>query len=248
MALVSKTPAPEPAPPPRKRAAVKRRGGQDRGEAILRKAIDYFAHHGFTANTRNLAKELGVSQSLLYRYFPSKQALIRQVHQEIYVGRWRPGWETLVADRALSLHERLTRYYLDYASVMLQSDWVRILVYAGLEHEDIHEGFFKIQIERILSPVLRECVAEFAPAAEAAFATEDYSLEIELVWALHASIFYIGMRKWVYRTHTPPDVGQTIALLVTSFLEGMRSRLRTRHALAQPMALAGRHPGRREHG
>ena len=231
---MSTPPSDPPAPARRGPATRARRGSTDRGEAILRKAIDYFSRHGFQANTRNLAKELGISQSLLYRYFPSKQALIGRVHEAIYVGRWRPEWEALVADRSRSLQERLTRYYLDYAGVTLQSDWVRIRVYAGLEQEDIHEGFFRIQIERILGPVLRECVAEFDPAAEPAFVLDDYGLEIELVWALHASIFYIGMRKWVYRTSMPPDISQTIVLLVTSFLEGMRARLRTRRALLQP--------------
>jgi len=30
--------------------------------------------------------------------------------------------------------------------------------------------------------------------------------EIELMWSLHGSMFYIGIRKWVYNVGAPGDI------------------------------------------
>jgi len=38
-------------------------------------------------------------------------------------------------------------------------------------------------------------------------------IELELVWSLHAAIFYISMRKWVYRTKIPNDINAVIDAL-----------------------------------
>ncbi len=46
-------------------------------------------------------------------------------------------------------------------------------------------------------------------------------MEFELVWALHASIFYIGIRKWIYGLSIPDDVGAVVTSLATSFLDGV---------------------------
>jgi AcrR family transcriptional regulator len=64
-----------PAPP----EGTRRLAREDREELIVQKAIKYFATHGFGASTRDLAKEIGVSQPLLNRYFPNKEALADRV-------------------------------------------------------------------------------------------------------------------------------------------------------------------------
>ena len=60
--------------PVRKRA--KRGTGAQR---IVDEAKIFFADHGFRGSTRELARQLGVTQALIYKYFPSKQALIDQI-------------------------------------------------------------------------------------------------------------------------------------------------------------------------
>jgi AcrR family transcriptional regulator len=50
--------------------------GPDRKAAIVRAALPLFAQKGFArTTTRDLAKAAGVSEPLLYRHFPSKDAL-----------------------------------------------------------------------------------------------------------------------------------------------------------------------------
>src|ERR687891_1948274 len=51
----------------------------EREERIIEAAAALFADVGFEAPTRALAGRLGVTQALLYRYFPSKQHLIERV-------------------------------------------------------------------------------------------------------------------------------------------------------------------------
>ena len=73
---------------PRRRLAP-----EDREHQIVQAAIAFFARHGFDASTRDLAKELGVTQPLLYRYFPTKEALVDRVYEEVFVRRWNPEWD-----------------------------------------------------------------------------------------------------------------------------------------------------------
>ena len=84
---------------------------QTRERMILDAAIDFFAEEGFRAETRGLAKRLGVSQSLIYRYFGSKENLIERVYEKTFLSRWNPAWEETLADRSRPLRERLEEYH-----------------------------------------------------------------------------------------------------------------------------------------
>jgi hypothetical protein len=44
--------------------------------------------------------------------------------------------------------------------------------------------------------------------------------ELELIWSLHASIFYIGMRRWVYGLPVPKDLDAHVERQVDAFLNG----------------------------
>ena len=113
-------------------APKKRMKREDREREIVRAAVAFFAEVGLDGDTRELAKRLGVTQSLIFRYFPNKAALIERVYQEVYVGRWNPYWETIITDRNISLNDRLLMLYKDYARVALTYDWVRIFMFSGL--------------------------------------------------------------------------------------------------------------------
>jgi AcrR family transcriptional regulator len=191
----------------------------EREQMIVHKAVKYFAQYGFDGSTRDLAKQIGVTQSLLYRYFPNKQALLDRVYDEVYLARWNPLWEELLADRSKTLEVRLKAYYLDYAQNLIRSDWVRILIFAGLREKGINNKFFKLLMDRIFKTVVVEARHEFGYAPVAGH--DDIDLEVELVWALHASIFYIGMRKWVYGTPIPKNFNKVIEALVEGLVQSL---------------------------
>src|ERR1044071_7158792 len=62
--------------------AVIRLDGDERRKAIVRAAVPLFARKGFAGTTtRELAEAAGISEALLFRHFPSKQSLYREIRQ-----------------------------------------------------------------------------------------------------------------------------------------------------------------------
>jgi len=61
--------------------ARRRMNTADRKRQILDSAIQFFAKYGIDGQLRNLTKELGVTHTLLYHYFPTKDALIQEVYK-----------------------------------------------------------------------------------------------------------------------------------------------------------------------
>ncbi|MFL6708967.1 MAG: TetR/AcrR family transcriptional regulator [Massilia sp.] len=205
-----------PRPRPQAAEVTRRLAPEDREQLIVEKAIKYFATHGFTASTRDLAREMGVSQPLLYRYFPNKEALADRVFHEVYLSRWNPEWEELLADRSRSLDERLRLFYKQYGKVILKSDWIRIFIFAGLTREGINQRYLERLRERIFNLVLAEMRREFKIAAPT---PQQYEDEIEFIWGLHAAIFYVGVRKWIYGLSVPKDLDRLIDQKVDAFLD-----------------------------
>jgi len=198
-------------PPKRK----KRLAPSQRAELILRGAIRFFAEHGFSGQTRELAKELGISKGLLYRYFSSKEALIERVYEEVFLRRWNPNWQNNLCDHSRPLIERLKVFYTDYARLPLEYEWGRIYLYSGLAGASINRRYARLVADRIFKRVIGELRREFDfPAIEATAITEP---EWELMWSLHGSIFYIGMRRWVYHVEVPSDIDGAIEQLVEGF-------------------------------
>jgi AcrR family transcriptional regulator len=207
-----------PAPKPK---SGKRLAPNLRAEQILKGAIRFFAAHGFSGQTRELANELGISKGLLYRYFPSKEALIESVYQEVFLRRWSPAWQAALTDRNRPLIERLKAFYADYATLPLEYEWGRIYLYAGLAGASINRRYVRLAIERIFKPVIGELRHEFGyPPIERIEITEP---ELELMWSLHGSIFYIGMRKWVYHVKAPSDIDGAVTQLVEGFYANART-------------------------
>jgi AcrR family transcriptional regulator len=219
---------------------------EEREQQIVAKAIEHFTRYGFAGSTRELAKELGVTQPLLYRYFESKEALIDRVYSEVF--KWRRDWEKLIADRSVRLTERLYAFYLDYASVILREEWIRIFIFSGLTREGINTKYLDKLRNKIFLPVLAEVRAAFdidEPSSEM-----ELEAEIELIWSLHAAIFYLGVRKWVYGLPVPEDLRAGIEQKVDMFLHGapvVMRKLRQARAAQQPAA-SKRMPTRKSHG
>src|ERR1700738_2048125 len=126
-------------------------------EAIIaREAVSFFAEHGFGGQTRELAKRLRITQPLLYRYFPSKEALIERVYQDVFVGRWKPSWEKIITDRSVPLKARLIRFYREYAEVILTYQWIRLFMFAGLKDLGLNARYLKMLRERAFEKVIEE--------------------------------------------------------------------------------------------
>lgn len=200
------------------RATSQRLTKEAREEQIVQKAIQLFAERGFSASTHDIARALGITQPLLYNYFPTKEALVDRVYDEVFVRRWDPLWEEWLADSAQPMAVRLKRYLHDYANYILKNDWIRIFISAGLTREGINQRYVALLRERHFLVIAREMRKEFGiPEPRNDDELQD---EVELIWAMHSSIFYIGVRKWIYSLPVPKDLKRVIDMRVDSFLLG----------------------------
>ncbi|TCT05983.1 TetR/AcrR family transcriptional regulator [Aquabacter spiritensis] len=208
--------SPPPAPAPKRRLSA-----SDRRREIVAKSIEYFAKVGFEGGTRELARHLGTTQPLLYRYFPNKDALIQEIYKVVYLDQWKASWDHLLTDASRPLRARLQIFYEDYTDAILNPQWMRIYFFAGLKGVSINERYLALVEERILSRILREFQRECGLVPPERLDPHD----LEIAWHLQGGIFYYGVRRFVYRTpvHLPKSAMITDALDV--FFAGYRSVL-----------------------
>ncbi len=200
------------------RPAKRRRLKHDqRRQIIVETAAAFFAENGFEGSTRALAREMGVTQALLYKFFPSKEALIEAVLAHTFADHWDSAWNTLLADDAIPLTERLTRFYQSYAGRFSYVS-LRLMVLAGLSDFGVARRKSFTLTERVLAPVCRALrQANGLPSFDEAPMTRG---ERELAMALHGGIVFIGIRKHVYQMPLPDDSDALVALHVRAFVDG----------------------------
>jgi AcrR family transcriptional regulator len=177
------------------RPLVRRRMSvSERERYIVDGAIHFFSEHGFDAQLRDLAKAIGVTHTLVYHYFPTKQALVDRVYLEVFEGRWKADWEALLDNRRLSVPEKLVRLYVDYARTVLTREFVRIIVFSGLTDRSITDRFFQRLSTRLFPRLVRETRRYRSCTSRAQTTPREH----ELLMGLHGGIFYSGMRWYVY--------------------------------------------------
>lgn len=214
------------------KAAVRKQGGTrqrlrpaDRRNQILQGAISFFAEHGFEGGTRDLAARIGVTQPLIYRYFPTKDDLIREVYQSVYLGRWRAQWTELLIDRDRPLRARLSEFYLRYTDVIFSSDWMRIYLFSGLKGLEINSMWVSFIENHLVSTICGEIRREhnLPPLAEAGITVQ----ETEGFWLFHGGIFYYGVRREVYRIPVHLPIEEFIAVGVEGMLAALPVIMKT---------------------
>jgi AcrR family transcriptional regulator len=204
------------AAPKRARAKQKRLSPDDRRKEFVAKATEFFSEEGFGGGTRDLARRLGVTQPLLYRYFPSKDDLIKEVYRTVYLEPLDTGWEKLLTDRSRPIRDRLREFYNAYTSVIFTRKWLRIYLYSGLKGLDINRLYVGVVRDKILTRIIRECRHESGLPAHG----KPTAAEIEMAWVFHSGIFYYGVRKYIYESPVLEDKEQMISDALDVFLAG----------------------------
>jgi AcrR family transcriptional regulator len=201
-----------------KRPRVKQRrlSPDDRRKEFVAKATEFFAEEGFGGGTRALARRLGVTQPLLYRYFPSKDDLIKEVYRTVYLEPLDNGWEKLLSDRARPLPARLKEFYNAYTGVIFTRKWMRIYLYSGLKGLDLNRSYVGIVRDKILSRIIQESRHEMHLPIQ----NKPSAAEIEMAWVFHSGIFYYGVRKFIYEAPVLENKEQMISDAVDAFLAG----------------------------
>lgn len=188
----------------------------EREKLIVDEAIRFFAEVGFEGQTRALANRLGVTQPLLYRYFPDKESLIDRVYAEVFVGGWEGGWTALLKDRSRPLGERLVDLYISYTQANFSYERVRLFMFASLKDRDIANRYLGFIREALFIPLVQEIRHEARLNANRPVS----DFEVECVAGLHGAIGYVGMRQWIYDTPMPAELNMVINSLITTFLQG----------------------------
>jgi AcrR family transcriptional regulator len=196
--------------------AVNARAGGNRRREIVEKAAEFFATVGFGGGTRDFAKYLGTTQPLLYRYFPTKEALIKEVYQMVYLELWDDKWDALLADGSRPLRDRLIAFYTSYTDVIMNAQWMRLYLFAGLKGVEINARYITLVEERIIKVIVREFRKEQNRPASKVLDKRD----MEIVWNLQGGIFYFGVRANVYDVPTYTDKNEMITNAVDIFLAG----------------------------
>ncbi len=203
-----------------RRRPRKRMAPEDREQQIVQAAMRFFADNGFSGTTRELAARIGVVHGLLYRYFPTKEALLERVYHEVFFKRLKPEWIEWLKDRSVPLRERLVRFYSDYADQVQTYEWVRIYLLAGIAGYDITTRYRALVRRQIIPVVVAETRAALGLRGGPHAPFSD--VEEDLLYVLHGGVLFIGIRRWVYRS---PMRRPNIPRLVDVFLAGARELL-----------------------
>src|SRR5579863_1744025 len=126
---------------------VKRLSRDERRRRIVQGAMKAFARSGFRGTrSRDLAAAAGVSEALLFKHFPSKQAIQKAIIEE------------RIRQRGPFLTEELRRAPLDRALERIASGilgtaerdptFLRLLYFAGLESQPLAPMFFRRRVSR----------------------------------------------------------------------------------------------------
>lgn len=188
---------------------------------ILEAAIGFFAELGFDAQLRELAKRLGISQALIFRYFSSKQALVERVYERVYVARWSAAWKAGLQDRSLPLRERLVAFYRSYLGAIEGYEWIRLALYSGLAGNDLTRRYIETRVDGLLRVIGEELRNEMPGLAH----LTDAELQ-ELVWHLHSTFIYYLIRKYVFQVAVTSNLEAMIPTTVTHFICGLSAEAR----------------------
>jgi AcrR family transcriptional regulator len=218
---------------------------EDRRPAIAEAVIPVFARHGFAgATTKKLAEAAGVSEALLYKYFPSKEAIYQEIllflpkRGESAFGRvdaLKPSTESLICWTHVSAHRFL---FLDGSEQQEDLRNMHRLVLNSL----MEDGEFA---RRVFKKISQGPLVRFQTAYEAAKSAGDIAPSIvdpkNVFWFVHntiAMIAYTGLpaRATIDYVGTNEElVRQTVVFVLRGL--GMKDRTIAAKYNAKTLAL-----------
>jgi AcrR family transcriptional regulator len=152
--------------------AGNRLDGDERRKAIVRAAVPLFARKGFAGTTtRELAEAAGISEALLFRHFPSKQLLYREILRLGCEGD--PALERLAvlqpstATLVCIVRFMVRRFLLGSEAERAELDpRLRLLAHSFLEDGDYARELFETVAERVV-PLFEASLAAAVGAGDA---------------------------------------------------------------------------------
>lgn len=190
----------------------------ERREQILIQAAEFFSEYGLTGQTRSLAAACGISQRLLYRFFPTKAALLAEVYARTILGPFKGDWLAGLSDRSKSMEERLITFYSDYFSTILTRRWLRLFLYSSLAEENMASNYISAIITKLMETIVKETAFEQGIELDA-----DPVIIHEMGWTLHGAVSHLAIRQHIYRANQTVPTPDVIRIHVKAFLGGFKS-------------------------
>ena len=195
--------------------------GDKRREQILESAVAVFGRRGFKgATTRELAREAGVSEAMIFRFFPDKAALYRAIIDRFIAASGDPFPRAAAAARDdesvfSALAENLIR------DMEQEPQFVRLLLFSALEEHELSRLFLEariLKVTRTLARYLARRMEEGAlrpvPPLPAARAFLGMACHYALMNNLYTGTMPGGMRR-----------ASAARLVASLFLGGLRQRV-----------------------
>jgi AcrR family transcriptional regulator len=133
---------------------------------ILRGAMELFAEKGFRgATTREIARHVGISEALMFKYFPSKEALYRAIIQ-----KRTDGSEEMFFPKEAVQAKDDRQVFRSIASNLIARNtgdptFMRLILYSALEGHELSRIFFETHVmgrTRLLADYIRQRIKEKA--------------------------------------------------------------------------------------
>ena len=198
---------------PKTPASRRRLPPDERRQQIIEGAVAFFADVGLDGNTRDLARQLGITQSLLFNYFATKSDLIEAVYDHVYLDQISDAWPALLTDRTKSFRTRLLGFYEAYSRLIFRYDWMRIFMFSGLAGAALNRRYLYHLGQVLLTPLMAEMQAVTSGPQQP---------QMEDLWNLHGGIVYIGIRRHIYQMPGPDDPSESITRAIDRFLAAFR--------------------------
>ncbi|MDF0602083.1 TetR/AcrR family transcriptional regulator [Psychromarinibacter sp. C21-152] len=190
----------------------------ERKAQILETAGRFFSEHGLTAQTRALAQECGISQRLLYRFFPTKEDLLAEVYREEILGHFKSVWFVELQDRSRPIEARLNDFYKDYLASVLTRRWLRLFMYASLADARMAPDYIAGVVIQLLELIVQEVAAE-----QGVDLPDDKDLLHEAAWVLHGAISHYAIRRHLYHAGSTLPEDRVVRMQVRMFIAGFQS-------------------------
>lgn len=193
---------------------------------ILQRATEFFSEYGLTAQTRALADACGVAQRLLYRYFPSKAALLSAVYEEAILSPFKAVWLAQLKDGSQPVEDRLTAFYQDYFGTVLTRKWLRLFLYASLGDVEMAPNYIQTIIKQMLVTIVQETALE-----QEIELPRDERYVHEIGWILHGAVSHFAIRRYIYNASRDIHEREIMTLHIKSFLAGFAAAAATARKL-----------------
>jgi AcrR family transcriptional regulator len=205
----------------------------ERKAMIRARAGDFFSEYGLTAQTRALAAACGIAQRLLYRYFPSKAALLSEVYNDAILSPFKTVWLVQLKDRSRPLEERLSAFYRNYFDGVLTRKWLRLFLYSSLAEARMAPDY----IQAIIIEMLETIVAE-AAADQKVRLPRNRALHHEIAWALHGAVSHFAIRRHLYQASQTIPAERVLDIHVRGFVESFAAMAAVARAMDGAAATA----------